>query len=103
MNMAVSQAAGDAQSGAIPGYRAMNKEIMDYEGLRKMIWRRLQGNQGLENALTMAAGPAAIPARIGLLPGVASTAGIVAHKAAPSMEAATRAAILALLASEQNK
>lgn len=103
MSMAISHAAGDAQSTVIPGYKALNREVMDSEGLRRMIQRRLMGNQGLENALTMAAGPAAIPARIAMLPGVASTMGIAAHKAAPTLEAATRAALLAFLASEQHK
>lgn len=100
MSMALSHAAGDAQSTVVPNYRAMNKDIMDSEGLRRMIVRRLQGNQGLENALTMAVGPAAIPARIAMLPGVASSAAIAAHHAAPAMSQATRAALLALLGSQ---
>lgn len=101
MNMALSHAAGDAQASAIPGYKALNKNVMDAEGLRQMIARRLKGNQGLENALTMAAGPAAIPARIMMLPGVASSAGIAAYKSAPAAQQTTRALLAALMASHQ--
>lgn len=100
MSMAISHATGDAQTSVVPGYKGLNKDIMDAEGLRRMIGRRLQGNQGLENALTMAVGPAAIPARIAMLPGVASTAGIAAYKSAPVMSGATRAALLALMGSQ---
>lgn len=102
MSMALSHAAGDAQSTVVPNYKALNKEIMDSEGLRKVIARRIGpgANQGLENALTMAAGPAAIPARLMMLPGVASTAGIAAHHAAPVMSQATRAALLAMMGSQ---
>lgn len=105
MNMAIAHAAGDAQAQVVPGYKALNKEVMDAEGVRRMIARRLQGNQGLENALTMAIGPAALPARVAMLPGVASTAGIVTHRvgehAAAPTAAAIRAALLAQMSSRQ--
>jgi hypothetical protein len=85
----------------VPNYRGLNKDVMDAEGVRRMVARRLQGNQGLENALTMAVGPAAIPARVAMLPGVASSLGIAANEAgkkAPQVIANTyRAAILAAL------
>jgi hypothetical protein len=100
MNMALSHSSGDAMSTVIPEYKALNKSVMDAEGVRRMIARRLQGNQGLENALTMAVGPAAIPARIAMLPGVASRAGIGAYHAAPAMRQGTRAALLALMANQ---
>jgi hypothetical protein len=101
MNMALSHSSGDAMSTVIPEYKALNKSVMDAEGVRRMIARRLQGNQGLENALTMAVGPAAIPARIAMLPGVASRAGIGAYHAAPAMRQGTRAALLALMANQE--
>lgn len=104
MSMSISHAAGDAQSSVIPNYRALNKDIMDAEGVRRMIARRLLGNQGLENALTMAIGPSALPARMALLPGVASTAGIAAHRAGSyATPILSKAALLALsgLANEQ--
>jgi hypothetical protein len=101
MNMALSKAIGTAQESIVPEYKALNRQIMDAEGVRKMLVRRLQGNQGLENALTMAAGPAAIPARVAMLPGVASTAGIAVNRLGRAPEAAysapLRAALLAML------
>lgn len=81
--MAMSQAASRAQETAVPEYRAMNKSIMDASGLEQAMRRRVDGsagNQGLENALTMLGGAAAIPARLAMLPPVLSTAGIAAHK-----------------------
>ena len=81
-SMELSQAMSRAQESVVPNYRQMNRGIMDAVGLQKVIGRRTVGsggNQGLENALTMAAGPSAIPARLMLIPGVASRAGIASH------------------------
>jgi hypothetical protein len=80
LDMGLSQSAGRAQESVVPGYREMNAKTMQAEGLRKMIARRLQGNQGLENAMTAAAlpmgGPGVLAARTAMLPSVLSTAGI---------------------------
>lgn len=100
MNMELSQQIGKSQEAVVPGYRDMNKRTMDAVGVQKMIDRRLKGNQGLENALTMAAGPAAIPARLLMLPGVASTAGIAAHRAGQYPQVPSnllRSALMALM------
>lgn len=96
---------GDAQSAAVPGYREMNKGIMDAQGLKKMIGRRVNptssgGNQGLENALTMAAGLKALPARVLMMPPVTSSLGIGVNAAtnavAPIAAPFVRALLLAL-------
>ena len=85
LDMGLSQSASRAQESVVPGYREMNAQTMQAEGLRKMIARRLQGNQGLENALTAAAlpmgGPGVLAARTAMLPSVLSTAGIGADMA----------------------
>jgi len=100
-------AARRAQESAVPGYTAMNREIMTNEGLRRMVNRRVNptaggGNQGLENAMTMAAtamaGPAAIPARLAMLPPVLSAAGIAAYKGAKLGQPGATAVLKALLA-----
>jgi hypothetical protein len=85
--LALSQTASRAQESAVPGYRAMNKDIMDAAGLESAIKRRVQGsagNQGLENALAATAATvssAAIPARLAMLPPVLTGAGIAADRA----------------------
>lgn len=82
MNMALSQELGASQEALIPGYREMNRGVMDAVGVQKMVGRRLAGaNQQLENIVTAAIGPAALPARMLLLPGVASNLGIGAYRA----------------------
>lgn len=106
INMELSHAMSRAQESAMPNYREMNKGISDAVGLKKMIERRTGpggGNQGLENAMTMLGGPAAVPARIAMLPPVLSRAAIASHvigehPGVPSN--AIRAALLTLL---QNK
>lgn len=83
-SMALSKELGDAQAESIPGYRDMNRGVMNAEGLRQAVARRTigsGGNQGLENALTMFAGPSALPARVAMLPPVLSRVGIGAHDA----------------------
>lgn len=80
----LTQAASRAQESVVPGYRQMNRGIMDASGLERAIQRRTQGsggNQGLENALTMLGGISALPTRLLMLPQVLSTAGIGAYKA----------------------
>jgi hypothetical protein len=103
--MALSQTASRAQESAVPGYRAMNKDIMDAAGLESAIKRRVQGsggNQGLENALTAVAAtmsPAAIPARLAMLPPVLTGAGIAADRAGQAAAAPETSLLLrALLA-----
>jgi hypothetical protein len=103
MNMALSHSAGDTLSTVVPNYKGLNRDVMDAVGLQKMISRRLQGNQGLENALTML-NPAMLPARIAMLPGVATTAGVKTYQAgkhaAQPVANSVRAALLALLGGE---
>jgi hypothetical protein len=80
----LTQAASRAQESAIPGYREMNKGIMDASGLERAIQRRTSGsggNQGLENAMTMLGGVSALPARIAMLPPVLSRVGMGVHRA----------------------
>lgn len=103
IRLAQTESLGGALEGTVPGYRGMNREIMDTEGLRRMIHRRVKGsggNQGLENALTMMAGVKALPARLLMLPPVATGAGIAADrlgKASPIYTQMLRAALLAAL------
>lgn len=106
--MALSQAASRAQETVVPGYREMNKRIMDATGLERALGRRVEGsaaNQGLENALAMVMGPAALPARLAMLPPVLSNAGIAAYqvgkRAQPAATALVRSLLAALGASEQ--
>jgi hypothetical protein len=107
--VSASHEAGDALADVVPNYKAMNREVMDMEGLRRMIARRLMGNQGLENAVASAAAVVnpvgALAGRVGMLPGVMSTAGIGVNEAgkyAPNVVSnLVRAAILAQL--EQDK
>jgi hypothetical protein len=83
-SMELSRQIGNAQEATIPGYRTMNRDIMDAEGLRRAIERRTAGsggNQGLENALTIVGGPHTIPARLAMLPPVLSGVGIAAYQA----------------------
>lgn len=107
INLELSQAISRAQEAAVPNYRGLNKDIMDKSGLERVIRRRLTGaNQGLENLATAVMGPAAIPARIALMPGVASTAGIGTHMAGehPAVFSnAIRAALMALMASHEQE
>jgi hypothetical protein len=106
--MALSQTASRAMESAVPKYREMNRTIMDAAGLQNALGRRVQGsagNQGLENALTMAIGPAAIPGRIAMLPPVMTGMGIVANeagKATSSKGSLVLQAILSLL-DDQNQ
>lgn len=104
-DMAYKNAIGRGLEDTVPNFKGMNKDVMDAVGLQKMIGRRVNpgsgGNQGLENAMMIAGGPAALPARLLMLPGVASSAGIGAHvagqKAPNVMSNMIRAAILAQL------
>lgn len=106
-NMELSHAASRAQEAVIPNYRDLNKNVMDRVGLERMIARRIgpKGtgvNQGLENIATAMIGPSAIPARIAMLPPVASRAGIAAHIPGEHPQAisnALRAALLGLMVS----
>jgi hypothetical protein len=98
------------QEAAVPGYTGLNKDIMDASGLEKAIARRTggsAGNQGLENALTMLGGVAALPARIAMLPSVMSGLGIGAYKtgkaAGPQMGLALRALLQALGADQEQE
>jgi hypothetical protein len=108
--MALSQSASRALESAVPDYRQMNRGIMDIVGLEKALSRRVEGsagNQGLENALTMAIGPAAVPARLAMLPPVMTGMGIAANEAGkvaqPSMATLIRAALLSLLSGESQE
>jgi hypothetical protein len=99
--LALTQAAGRAQETAVPGYRDMNKGIMDAVGLEKAIQRRTSGtggNQGLENAMTMLGGASAIPARLLMLPPVLSGAGIGLYQAGKHIAKPAEGALRALLA-----
>lgn len=102
----MGQAASRAQQDVIPQYRALNKDVMTAEGVKRLIGRRVNpgssgGNQGLENAMTMLGGIGALPARLMMLPPVLSRLGIGAHVAGTAADAALpnayRAALLALL------
>ena len=105
VNLELSQAASRAQESVVPGYRDMNRDIMQAEGLRRMVQRRVSpsssgGNQGLENALTMLGGVKALPARIAMLPPVMSNAAIGLHvgsKYAPKTTSFALRALMALL------
>jgi|SRR5262245_12413038 len=83
---ALSQVIGDTQESMVSGYKQLNKEIMDTEGLRRVIARRVGpgANQGLENALTGASvmfNPAkALMARLAMLPPVLTGAGIATDR-----------------------
>lgn len=107
MNVDLTSAMGQAQETVIPGYKDMNKGIMDAVGLKKMIARRTLGtggNQGLENAMLLAGGPAAIPARLAMLPPVSSRLGIASHMAGEHPQAsanAVRAALLAMMSARE--
>jgi hypothetical protein len=102
--LALTHAASRAQESAVPGYRDMNKGIMDAVGLEKAIQRRTSGsggNQGLENAMTMLGGVSAIPARLAMLPPVLSGLGIGAYQTGKAIgepaAAALKAALIAAL------
>jgi hypothetical protein len=99
---------GETQEQIVPGYGEMNREIMNVSGLEQALKRRVLGsggNQGLENALTMAAtaaaGPAALPGRLVMMPPVLSRAGIAADRAGQAskygLPPAVRAALMALM------
>lgn len=92
------------QEQAVPGFRAMNRGVMDAEGLRQAIQRRTLGsggNQVLDTLLTLMRGKAGIPGRIAMMPPVLSHAGIGAYKAAPAASATLRAALIAALGGEE--
>lgn len=111
LNLELSQGASRAQESVIPDYRDLNRGVMNAEGLRQMIGRRVNpgnsgGNQGLENALTMLGGLKALPARIAMMPPVLSRVGIGAHevgKAAEPVAPGMLRALAALLTGEQEE
>lgn len=97
----LSHGIGRAQQAVVPQYHDLNARIMETSGLEKVIKNRLlPANQGLENALTAAVGPTAIPGRLLMLPGVASRLGIAAYHtgkmARPLVSNASRALLAAL-------
>jgi hypothetical protein len=103
---ALSQAAGKGMESVVPGYRDMNRQIMDASGLESALTRRVQGsagNQGLENALTMAIGPAAVPGRIAMLPPVMTGMGIAANEAGKAISPTGSAVLQALLSLLNNQ
>jgi len=96
----MARAMSRAQEAAVPGYREMNRGIMDAEGLRKAIERRTLGsggNQVLDTLLMFMRGGAGIPGRIAMMPPLLSRAGIVTHEAGKAATPTLKAAILAAL------
>jgi hypothetical protein len=92
-----------ANEAAVPGYRQMNREIMNAEGLRRAVERRTLGsggNQVLDTLMMLMRGSAGIPARAAMMPSVMSSGAIGAYKAAPSAPALLKSAILGLLSPE---
>lgn len=103
VNMELSHASSRAQESVIPNYRELNRNVMNAEGLRQMIDRRVNpgssgGNQGLENAMTLLGGLASLPGRIAMLPPVMSRGGIAANELSKGAAATLPTGLRALLA-----
>lgn len=98
--MEMSHAMSRANESAVPGYRQMNRDIMDAEGLRKAVESRTlgsKGNQVLDTLLMLMRGPAGVPGRVAMMPPLLSRAGIGAYKGAAAAPLTLRSALIAAL------